>query len=206
MSRFPRSETQARKESRFKLGYAETIRLLSSELRRLNAQSAVLELALPEDEISNRGIPRSTARPAHPGVVISFESKHGPLQYSCDRFTDWQENVRAIALTLHRLRTAELYGVCSRGEQYQGWKQLPGPGMGETNGGFKSLADAANWLQPHSGIDAGDIISVPSGWNLAYRLAAKKLHPDAGGDTGEFQRLQIAKSLFEAHHKGESRV
>ena len=31
----------------------------------------------------------------------------------------------------------------------------------------------------------------------AYRLAAKNLHPDTGGTTAEFQRLQEAKRVLE---------
>jgi hypothetical protein len=43
------------------------------------------------------------------------------------RCVKWTDNVHAIALTLERLRLADLYGVTSRGEQYAGWKMLPGP-------------------------------------------------------------------------------
>ena len=32
-----------------------------------------------------------------------------------------------------------------------------------------------------------------------YRRAAKRLHPDAGGDTELFRRLQEAKAVLDAH-------
>jgi curved DNA-binding protein CbpA len=33
--------------------------------------------------------------------------------------------------------------------------------------------------------------------DIAYRLAAKRLHPDAGGSTEDFQKLQEAKRILD---------
>ena len=37
----------------------------------------------------------------------------------------------------------------------------------------------------------------PEDIDRAYRHAAKKLHPDAGGSTADFQRLQEARRLLD---------
>jgi len=44
----------------------------------------------------------------------------------CDSFKDWEANLRAIALSLERLRAADRYGVTTEEkEQYIGWLRLP---------------------------------------------------------------------------------
>jgi hypothetical protein len=48
----------------------------------------VIELALDEGDIRLDGLPRAHARPRHPGVIVSFDSKHGPLGYGTDAFPD----------------------------------------------------------------------------------------------------------------------
>jgi len=58
------------------------MRLLERELDHLGARNAVIELSLEEAEIRIDGWPRASARPNDPGVVVSFDSKYGPLRYA----------------------------------------------------------------------------------------------------------------------------
>jgi hypothetical protein len=46
-------------------------------------------------------------------------------------------------------------------------------------------------------IDADDILDFGAWRNDGYRMAAKVLHPDAGGSTEDFQKLQEAKRLLD---------
>ena len=62
--------------------------MLDRELSKLGAHSVVIELALDEGDIRLDGLPRADARPRHPGVIVSFDSKHGPLRYGTDAFPD----------------------------------------------------------------------------------------------------------------------
>jgi hypothetical protein len=152
----------------------DTLELLKRELSKLGAHSAVIELALTEREIRLDGWPRAEARPSHPGVVISFESKHGPLRYGTDAFPHWQENVRAIALGLEALRKVERYGIGKRGEQYQGWRQL-----GDGSEGM-STRDAEALLEGYGG----------------EKAALKAAHPDTGGSDEDFAEVQRARQVL----------
>jgi hypothetical protein len=78
----------------------------------------VLQVDLAERDIRVDGLPRSNARyGSHPGAIVSFDSRRGPLRYATDEFTEWKANLRAVALSLKALRDVDRYGVSKRGEQ-----------------------------------------------------------------------------------------
>lgn len=158
----------------FRSGWTATMELLERELDKLGARSAVIELALTEQEIRLDGWPRAEARPSHPGVVISFDSRHGPLRYGTDAFPHWQANVRAIALGLEALRKVDRYGIGKRGEQYQGWRQL---GDGTPT---MSREDAQCILDNYGG----------------EKAALKATHPDTGGAEEDFNQVQQARQVL----------
>jgi hypothetical protein len=142
----------------------------------LQARQIVLQLAVAEADLRIDGLPRASARPEHPGVILAFDSKFGPLQYATDDFTTWQDNLRAVALSMEALRRVDRYGVSKRGEQYTGWRALP-----QTAGQFPSQEEAQRFLDDHGG----------------YRDAARRFHPDnhETGDEEMFKRLQQAHEL-----------
>jgi hypothetical protein len=184
------------------LNWSATVGLLERELRMLAGKNVVLQMAVTDDDIRQDGWIRSTARPSHPGVILTFDSKHGPLSYPCDQFTEWQANVRGIALALEALRKVDRYGVTKRGEQYTGWKQLP-PAGGTTP--TLTVEAAAQILGYESGDedDAPRIIRDREVFRWAYREAAKSTHPDKeGGSVEAFQRVHLAKQVLERHHGG----
>lgn len=155
----------------FRAPYPDTIERLHRELGHLKASNAVIELALSESDIRLDGLPRAHARPSHPGVIVSFDSRHGPLRYGTDAFPDWEANLRAIALGLEALRRVDRYGLGKRGEQYAGWRQL---GAGED-----SLAQrGAKLIAEHGGVVE----------------ALKATHPDHGGDADDFRAVQAARA------------
>lgn len=154
----------------FRASYSDTLERLDRELGRLGAHSVVIQIAIREDEVRNDGLPRSTARPSGPGVIISFESRHGPLRYGTAEFANWQANLRAIALGLEALRKVERYGIGKRGEQYQGWRQLEAG-----NGNMRKRG--ADLIAEHGGVVE----------------ALKATHPDHGGDQEDFLAVQAAR-------------
>jgi hypothetical protein len=193
---WPREKTRYPKRSRFDVKYEETITLLNRELDRLGARKAVIQVDLPESKIRNDGLPRAGAHPDTPGVILSFESKHGPLKYMTDVFDHWQDNLRAIALGLEALRKVDRYGITKSGEQYTGWKQLPAG-----NEAMTDLYVAADFIEIHSECTASDILSDPDLAKKAYRQAAMKLHPDKGGDAEKFNKLQEAYRIITHNDK-----
>lgn len=199
---WPRPQSKHRRQAPFKASYASTLQILDRELGHLGAKEIVIQAAVSEDDIRLDGMLRSDARVLYPGIIIAAQTKYGPLKYLCDEFMQWKDNVRGIALTLERLRLAELYGVTKRGEQYTGFRALP---MGETAPAagahdlFSSADAAAEWLAARFLLKpATRLITDPDCFREAYRTAAKILHPDAPtGSTQDFQRLQAAKELIE---------
>jgi hypothetical protein len=204
LSRWPGERmvaTSRRSRWTFKAGWASTLSLLERELAWLGARDVVIEVDLREDQIRIDGWPRSGASPGDPGVVVSFDSRYGPLRYATDVFDHYEANVRAIALGLEALRKVDRYGITRKGEQYTGWRALPaGIPLGPGNG-FVDADDAVRWmneryLEFYPGAHAMDMLGEEKAWAVdRYRELAKKLHPDTGGSTEEFQRLQAAWSL-----------
>lgn len=176
-----------------------TLDKLEHELEALRATNVVLMMDLTEADLRLNGQIRVGARPATPRVVLAFGSIHGPLQYACDRFHDWQDNVRGIAHGLEALRKLERYGIASRGEQYTGWKALgAGIAMGPAT---MTLEEAARFVAVSAnGMNDADWIYIVDDSEYResmYRMAAKQLHPDQGGDEELFKRLVEAKRVLD---------
>lgn len=160
------------RRSPFDSSWSATLDLLDRELHMLGAERAVIQIGLRESQIRIDGWPKATATaPAHPGVVLAFDSNHGPLKYATAEFHDWKSNVRAIALGLEALRKVDRYGITKRGEQYTGWRALPA-------GDGTELDRGRELIEKHGGL-------VP---------ALKATHPDHGGDSDDFRAVQTAKA------------
>lgn len=194
LDQWPRERRRRHDRSRFDSPWTSTVDLLGRELRHLSARNAaILVDCAPSDIRVDGTMPKANARVGYPGVVVAFDSIHGPLKYVADAFDRWQDNVRAIALGLEALRKVDRYGITSRGEQYTGWAQLPSGIQAPAT--RMTAEEAASFIADHGGIGPEgygmvlDDRDVCSRW---YRIAAKRLHPDAGGDAAEFQRLQAA--------------
>lgn len=166
IDRWPGPETLNRTRSQFRTPLGKTLRLLGAELRHLQAKDIVLELDFREKDLRLDGLPRADARMLSPRVQIAFGSKYGPLKYATDTFRDWDDNLRAIALSMESLRAVDRYGVSKRGEQYAGWRALP----------FKSHEPADDIL------DAAQAQAFLDQWGGSFREAVKRLHPDTGSE------------------------
>lgn len=191
-------ETKGRRSSgRFRASWQDTLEFLSAEIEKVGGKSpVVIQLDVREGDIRLDGMLRATAKVSHPGVIVSFESSYGPLRYATDAYEQtwardmpaWQANLRAIALTLEALRAIDRWGVSKRGEQYTGWKALPSGG--EVT--FPSADAALRWMRDQLGIAGAEGVSAA----MAYRTLAKRMHPDAGGDAGDWDRLSAARLLL----------
>jgi len=181
--------TKHRTRSLFSAPWGKTLALLGRELSHLGAKNGSLLLAVDERDIILDGTrPRANAFTHHPGVILAFESKHGPLKYACDRFDRWQDNIRAIALGLESLRAVDRYGITRKGEQYQGYKQLAAA--------TPSKIEAALLLARYSNISHKAIIEDVASAEVAWKLAIKATHPDAGGSADAFRAVQQAREIL----------
>lgn len=177
----------------------DTLQLLERELKALGCRDeAVLQVAVRERDIRLDGGIRADAKPEHPGVILNFKSRHGELSYACDTFRTWQSNLRAIAKGLEALRLVDRYGV-GNGAQYTGYRAL-GAGTPMPVAPKMSVEQAARFIADHCSTPATAEAIAAGGkaFELSYRAAAKRLHPDAGGDAAAFQCLQEAKRVIEA--------
>lgn len=155
----------------------------------------VVEVDVSEVDIRNDGRIRANARPETPGVRVAFESRHGPLVYSTDRFNHWQDNVRAIALGLEALRKVDRYGITKRGEQYAGWKALP---SGRAMPASHMTADEA-WaiLGSFGDRPISEQRADPSGLRVAFKKARAFAHPDRhDGDRSLWDQVEQAATVL----------
>lgn len=192
----------------FRVGAFKTEKFLREELHKIGARSVVLKTFHPEKAHRRDGFIRVDARaPVHPGVILEFEKPErgeGGVHYvkihlPCDTYRLWEDNLRAIAMVLEGLRMIDRHGV-SQGAQYQGYLALP-PKPGEM-----TLEEAAAFLAEHGEVPGADgtLPKFQSFAETAYKTAAKKLHPDKGGNDKEFAKLEKAMSMIrESFAEGE---
>lgn len=202
LKEWPCEMTKERKSSAFRASYTQTLDLLEDELFFLDARNITIYIALGSADIRNDGLPRLSAKPSHPGVILSFERKNGrdysPVSMPCDTFNDWKSNLRGIALSLQALRAVDRYGVTKRGEQYKGFDALPS-GSSQPDE-MSEVERAAFFIAFNLGMSSKELLMTDQVcFQRSYREAAKKLHPDSGGTQALFVQLQQAKEILERH-------
>jgi hypothetical protein len=199
LAAFPGGARKTRRPSTvFSSKYQRTLDRLEHELNLLKAIDVTIQAGYARSDIRNDGWPRSQAKPAHPAVVLSFRSRSSNQEYSfpCDTFSCFEHNLHAIAFTLEALRAVNRYGVTRGHEQYKGFAQIEAP----PNAAHRTVDAAAAWLEKW--LPDAHVLGGPDFYREAYRAAARKLHPDTTGvETPDWQRLQEAKRLLDAHYK-----
>jgi hypothetical protein len=167
---------------------------------------AMVELALPAGAFTKSGLPYSDATPDHPGIIFRVrkpvtnpkgKQDMVPLYFPAGQYLSWKANLRAVGLAMEALRMIDRYGVTQNSQQYLGFgKYLPGP----THTGVLTLEQAARFVASHSGFMWPELINSNDSWRSGYRIAAAKLHPDAGGTSDQWEQLLAAKTLLDDHH------
>jgi hypothetical protein len=144
--------------------------LLRSEVVQLDGRDPIIAACFVPGDIRRDGLPRSGARPTHPGIELSFEAlaltPPRRLVYITDAHEDWEHNVRGIALGLQALRAVDRYGITRSGEQYAGFAAITAGGPDPVRG--ERLVHAAGGI----------------------REALFKHHPDHGGNDRDFADVQ----------------
>lgn len=198
---WPGKPNSSPKRSTFRCGYKVSIGQLEDELYKASfvPGSVVIEMYVEPREIRLDGQLRANARVNRPGVILRFSRKTGKVltrpdgqrsyqtqdvSYPCDAFDDWQDNLRAIALSMESLRRVERYGVFKYDEIIS---RLALP---SAEGRTTTREDAAAFIAQHSGFAMADILTDMATKVAAYRKAATELHPDRGGSNETFLKLQ----------------
>ena len=187
---WPHEATKARRPAQFKspgrmvdgnyqpgqrISYQRSLDELAYEVDLLGGSEIVIGCGLTEYDVRQDGSPRANARPMrHPGVEVSFDSRYGRLTYATDVFTDWRDNVRAIAKGLEALRAVDRWGVAKRGQQYAGFALLTaGPGLEQLG---------RELVERHGSVGA----------------ALRATHPDTGGPSASARDFQAVVAYRDA--------
>ena len=186
LDHWPGPRTNSRRDATFRASYTKTLDELEYELQKLGARDIVIQVEkLTRADIRNDGWPRSGTWVngyGGPGVVLSFECSKGSISMPCDRFGDWQDNIRAIAKSLEALRMVDRYGVTKGNEQYRGWAQIEAP----TNGHKMTRREAIEIIALASGADSAALSDHWETLGEAMIKRAKKLmHPDGADQLDE---------------------
>lgn len=208
--------------SRFKASYPKTIELLKSELQRINARRVALQTGHHGDDIRMDGLPRVNARvPRFPGVCLTFEKwiptggkdeqgrllgKYDLLEFPCATFGDWEDNLRAIALTLRSIRETKKYGVgrIDRDQHYEGFKHRRVESTTGADNRVKLTTEAAAAVLAacaEGGWTPDVLLKSPTEMETAYRQAARNTHPDFGGTDHSMAKVNEAAKVLRSHFR-----
>lgn len=194
-----RAAGYVRPASPFRTQWSGTERLLLAELRHLKAKDVVIAVDVQGlGYFNTMHRLRADARPKTPAVILSFTRPDGVrLNFPCDKYRIWQDNVHAIALALESLRRVDRFEVTRGDEQYVGFAQL---GAGKP--GAMTQDDAAALLEQHSGLPAHTILAEVAVAGVAIRMAKRAAHPDAGGSDDAFVKVGEAAEIIGTLHGG----
>jgi len=189
---WPTAMTRNRKMSQFSAPLRATLKQLDSELASIKAKDVVMQIALEASQFRLDGYPRSTAKPEHPGIIITMTTPDGALSFPCDTFTEWTDNLRAIVLTMQKFRDIARYGVTKNGQQYAGFRAIEGARPAPA-AGFADTDDAIAYLRQIAKPDG--MLFIPE----LVRRAKRFGHPDHGGTAETFQRVLVAEDYLKQH-------
>jgi hypothetical protein len=190
-----------RKRSPFKMIWTKTEKLLERELTHLGAKDVVIAVDIRNPGFFRQdGMLKADARPASPAVILAFTNRAGVrLQFPCDTYAFWQDNVHAIALSLEALRAVDRHEVTQGDAQYVGFKALPAGG-GAPGAVEMTEGRASEILAEYSDFPPHLIVQESSVARIAIRTAKSRSHPDAKGPAGAFEDVTAAAAVIARLH------
>lgn len=186
---WPRTDRWRRESGRFQAKMAASRQHLMDEIRRMGGRYPVLSTNV---ELRRDGLPYANQRePDDPGVAVYFEYDGKQMVFACDRWRTVAANVRAIGKSIEAIRGIERWGASDMMERaFAAFEALPPPGE-EKPPSCWSVLD----ITP-----AADVQAIEA----AYRHAARKAHPDAGGSDAAMSRVNWARDQALKIAKGDA--
>lgn len=155
------------------MGLMEEIRILGARLPVISSNAQYRQDGMPYARQSNFD---------DSGVAVYFEYKGNPMVFACDRFLGLHENVHSIAKTIEALRSIERWGASDMMERaFTGFTSLPAPIVAGVKRPWREV------------MEYGSIIAHETYIQSAYRMLARKYHPDHGGDPAKMSELNVAR-------------
>lgn len=181
---WPRTNPASRIHSRFaEHSITQAFSELAHEMNALAGDSWFMSSNIPR--VARDGLSGSVTRPADPGITVWFKRKGKPLSMACDRWILVEDNMWSIARSVEAIRGIERWGASEIMERaFRGFTALPG--VGQTVG--------ASWWST-LGVPVN---ATPEQVKEAYRLLAKKHHPDVSVNGREnWDRIAAAWEQFQ---------
>jgi hypothetical protein len=171
------------RQSQFSATVDSTLNLLDVELTKLGASEAwVASNHVPGERLRD-GRPGNRGGAVFGAIRLRAGTKHGELTWTAKRYARWEDNLRAIALTLENLRAIDRYGATA-GEQYRGFMALP---AGDNGAQARAMICQAAGLTNDPAIPPAELV----------RRARIATHPDRhNGDRGRWDSVtNLARDL-----------
>lgn len=175
----PRTPHHFRKRAKFKTSFSKARDELIRQIALLGGKGNIFSSDIPRRQ---DGLPYADARPksGDPGIAVYFTRKGKQLCFACDCYLTVDDNMHAIALTVEALRGIARWGTGDMMEAaFTGFTALP---ERSSHGWWEVLGISINANEEQV--------------REAYRLLAKKHHPDVGGDQDLMRRLNEAWDQF----------
>lgn len=185
---WPRPRTPLEKQTRsaFSATATVTYRDLQRELDAIDATDRVLRVPVDELQFRRDGRPRADAKLTGSAILLEFDDRRGQRQrYPSDAYLAWQENLRAIALTLKALRAVDRYRVTAAGEQYRGFLALT-TGLEEGDGDVVPNRGTVASARDELLRIAGPLAKPTDTIEQIVRAAQRASHPDLGRPRAEW--------------------
>lgn len=181
----PRTPPKEREPDRYQAKTVSgAVTLLDVEIKRWRAPERAARIVM--HELTSDPAPRGRDDPADPGAALWFTlggkditARAGLMVLACDKFRRLAQNIRAIGLTMERLRLVDEIGAYSLVAAVEGARALPPPA------GWKGSADQDS--QPwHL------TLQVMPGASLAIAEAAYRALARTAADDAALVRLNLA--------------
>lgn len=181
--------TQYPVPAKFKTPFSYARDQLLRELELLGASDVVISSNMM---IRQDGLMYAKQRiPDDRGVAVYFNLNGEPQCIPCDKWTQVQDNLQAIRLTVEALRGLERWGAKEMvAAAFKGFKALPSSIVTPP----PSDRQKRSWWVVLGTTQDADAPTVKQ----AYRRAQATAHPDAGGSNYDFQEVQAAYDEWKA--------
>jgi len=172
---WPRTLVQRRQSGKFDSSFAKARDHAVGEVHRLGGRYAVVSSNIP---LRRDGLPYAgQAEPCDPGIAVYFLKGDQQMVFACDRYNKTWKNLRAIGKTIEAIRGIERWGASDMMERaLSAFEALPPPGNWRAMLGFPTDGLRPNFDEVKS----------------RYRDLVKTHHPDAGGNTEQFRKINEA--------------
>lgn len=194
-SELERTEPGDREQtSKFDVTLGDAIKGIKREMNRLEVDDWRLSTAMPQRKTD--GLPyASAAEPDDPGVALRWTMDGADYAIACDHYTRVRDNTRVIGLYVHEKRKMENRPVTT-GQSEFATARLP-PADEDAIAAPPATTEDELDEDPHVILevspDAPDEVV-----DAAFKAQVKDLegHPDTGGSSGRFQKLQRAREAM----------